>query len=63
MVNFEHVITSWVVDMIHFSDLLYFDEDNPLKKVRYITVRDLSVIFADNYISNSNIVVDEYLYF
>ena len=63
MVNFEHVITGWVVGMIHFSDLLYFDEDNPLKKVRYITVRDLSVIFADNYISNSNIVVDEYLYF
>ena len=63
MVNFEHVITGWVVDMIHFSDLLYCDEDNPLKKVRYITVRDLSVIFADNYISNSNIVVDEYLYF
>ena len=31
MVNFEHVIADWVVDMIHFSDLLYFDEDNPLK--------------------------------
>ena len=48
--------------MIHFSDLLYFDEDNPLKILRYITDNP-SVIFADNYISNSNIVVDEYLYF
>ena len=62
MVNFEHVIPGWVVDMIHFSVLLYFDEDNPLKNLRYIT-DTLSVIFADNYISNSNIVMDEYLYF
>ena len=62
MVNFEHVISGWIVDMIHFSDLLYFNEDNPLKKLCYIT-DTLSVIFADNYISNSNIVVDEYLYF
>lgn len=46
--------------IIHFSDPLDFDADDPLKKLRYM-VDELSDLYISNYTPKENIIVDEYL--
>ena len=46
--------------MIHFSDSLDFDADDPLKKLRYI-IDELSDLYISNNTPKENIAMDEYL--
>ena len=48
--------------MIHFSDVIQYDQEDPLKKLRYF-IDKLLEKFKNNYAPEENIAIDEYLSF